>query len=271
MRKQGSNRARRTNFFSPINRFSFDFPAFRADEKLHRRTTVRMGIRVVQRAVAPPSPYLFNPGVKSVPVKERQNKHKITLFGCKSAPLESKCVKESSSSSNNKSRSVEVGLEMNRLKKYDDRNGNGDDRSEVSPKTKARKVNDENDDEEEEQLAEERREQTKQQSNRLNDNDSELGLEIRTPTHVTFKDNETTENDEGPVDRVQSEPSNPTDNGDDKREVEGDPTTVKPIVDTACCENEVNYFLSFSFFNSQLLVRKIVKLRFVVNVSLLLE
>lgn len=38
----------------------FPFTADRVDEKLHRRTTVRMGIRVVQRALAPPSPRQFN-------------------------------------------------------------------------------------------------------------------------------------------------------------------------------------------------------------------
>ncbi|CAH0559664.1 unnamed protein product [Brassicogethes aeneus] len=72
---------------------SYDIRAYvadRADEKLHRRTTVRMGIRVVQRAYAPPSPYLYVPGGggKTGKEKAKQNK-KALLFGCKSSPLES--------------------------------------------------------------------------------------------------------------------------------------------------------------------------------------
>lgn len=41
---------------------------------------------MVQRAIPPPSPYLYNPGSKGA-VKER-TKHKMALFSCKSAPLE---------------------------------------------------------------------------------------------------------------------------------------------------------------------------------------
>ncbi|KAK4883485.1 hypothetical protein RN001_006804 [Aquatica leii] len=73
---------------------SYDVRAYIAeklDEKLHRRTTVRMGIRVVQRAAAPPSPYLFNPsGTTPTLSKQQRNKngHKIPLFTCKSAPLQ---------------------------------------------------------------------------------------------------------------------------------------------------------------------------------------
>ncbi|KAF2894352.1 hypothetical protein ILUMI_11830 [Ignelater luminosus] len=66
------------------------------DEKLHRRTTVRMGIRVVQRAAAPPSPYLFNPtGTQNVSKQRSKNGHKIPLFSCKSAPLQTRLHVES--------------------------------------------------------------------------------------------------------------------------------------------------------------------------------
>lgn len=60
--------------------FSF-FSADRVDEKLHRRTTVRMGIRVVQRALAPPSPRQFNlSGPSAFSTKDRS---KRKTFGCK--------------------------------------------------------------------------------------------------------------------------------------------------------------------------------------------
>ncbi|KAK5650679.1 hypothetical protein RI129_001708 [Pyrocoelia pectoralis] len=73
---------------------SYDVRAYIAeklDEKLHRRTTVRMGIRVVQRAAAPPSPYLFNPAGtgQNLPKQRNKNGHKIPLFACKSVPLSS--------------------------------------------------------------------------------------------------------------------------------------------------------------------------------------
>lgn len=48
-----------------------------------------MGIRVVQRAFAPPSPYLYVPGGSGKTCKERAKQNrKILLFGCKSAPLD---------------------------------------------------------------------------------------------------------------------------------------------------------------------------------------
>lgn len=51
------------------------FSAERADEKLHRRTTVRMGIRVVQRAYAPPSPHMYVPGGGARTNKVNNEKH----------------------------------------------------------------------------------------------------------------------------------------------------------------------------------------------------
>ncbi|XP_017771215.1 PREDICTED: arrestin homolog isoform X2 [Nicrophorus vespilloides] len=65
---------------------SYDVRAYvadRADEKFHRKTTVRMGIRVVQRVFAPPSPYGYDPMASTT-----SGSGKTTLFGCKSAPLE---------------------------------------------------------------------------------------------------------------------------------------------------------------------------------------
>lgn len=189
-----------------------------------------MGIRVVQRAFAPPSPYLYNPGGKCTTIttsatKER-HKHKITLFGCKSAPLESKTLKQSP---NNKSRSVEVGLEMNtRLKNKKI--------EEDSPNL--RRENDDNQQQHATLTSKEEDRHTdgdasKNEPCRLTEN-TELPLEIKTPTHVTFMDNSTSndvENDES-LNRVQSK-TNPdqfdTDNAEDK------------TADIAsCCENEVS-------------------------------
>ncbi|CAH1153921.1 unnamed protein product [Phaedon cochleariae] len=50
-----------------------------------------MGIRVVQRAFAPPSPDMYAPGIakKSCRGKDKQHR-KALLFGCRSAPLETK-------------------------------------------------------------------------------------------------------------------------------------------------------------------------------------
>nr|XP_023024916.1 uncharacterized protein LOC111512985 [Leptinotarsa decemlineata] len=61
----------------------------KVDEKLHRRSTVRMGIRVVQRAFAPPAPEMYDPGStgRKRRDKSKQNR-KSLLFGCRSAPLE---------------------------------------------------------------------------------------------------------------------------------------------------------------------------------------
>lgn len=64
------------------------------DEKLHRSSTVRMGIRVVQRAFAPPSPNSYIPGGPGRTNKERakQNKKNL-LFNCKSSPMPLKCAR----------------------------------------------------------------------------------------------------------------------------------------------------------------------------------
>ncbi|KAL1490953.1 hypothetical protein ABEB36_011621 [Hypothenemus hampei] len=69
---------------------SYDIRAYvaeRIDEKLHKRTTVRMGIRVVQRAFAPPSPYRYVPGGGKTTKEQAKINKKVLLFGCKSAPL----------------------------------------------------------------------------------------------------------------------------------------------------------------------------------------
>lgn len=53
-----------------------------------------MGIRVVQRAFAPPSPYLYNPGGEGRTCKEKAKQNmKALLSGCKSAPLEATFTK----------------------------------------------------------------------------------------------------------------------------------------------------------------------------------
>ncbi|XP_030764416.1 arrestin homolog [Sitophilus oryzae] len=83
---------------------SFLSPAERMDEKLHKRTTVRMGIRVVQRAFAPPSPYRYVPGYGGRTTKEQAKfNRKALLFGCKSAPLDNRFF-----AAQGKSRSVEA-------------------------------------------------------------------------------------------------------------------------------------------------------------------
>lgn len=92
---------------------SYDVRAYvaeRADEKLHRRTTVRMGIRVVQRAIAPPCPSLYNPQIGE---KDR-SKSKITLFGCRSAPVESKMMAQSPQS---KAKAFEANFGNNQIMK----------------------------------------------------------------------------------------------------------------------------------------------------------
>lgn len=66
----------------PLRQSILSFPVDRADEKLHRRTTVRMGIRVVQRAYPPPSPTLFNiEGPSAFGPKDRSKNRK--MFGCR--------------------------------------------------------------------------------------------------------------------------------------------------------------------------------------------
>lgn len=66
------------------------FQAERMEEKLHKRTTVRMGIRVVQRAFAPPSPYRYSPGTGKTSKEQAKINRKALLFGCKSAPIENR-------------------------------------------------------------------------------------------------------------------------------------------------------------------------------------
>lgn len=65
------------------------------DEKLHRRSTVRMGIKVIQRAFAPPSPYFYVPGALSRISKgtSKQNK-KTLLFNCRSRSRDQKYINE---------------------------------------------------------------------------------------------------------------------------------------------------------------------------------
>ncbi|KRT78471.1 hypothetical protein AMK59_7670, partial [Oryctes borbonicus] len=105
---------------------SYDVRAYiaeRIDEKIHRRTTVKMGIRVIQRAFAPPSPYLYSPG-GPMPSSRERCKQKITLFACQTTPLETKQTTTNSE---------EVRLTMNRV--YD--GGNTDvnsRRTSITPK-----------------------------------------------------------------------------------------------------------------------------------------
>lgn len=190
-----------------------------------------MGIRVVQRAFAPPSPYLYNPGGKCTTitssVKER-HKHKITLFGCKSAPLESKTLKQSP---NNKSRSVEVGLEVNtraKSKKLDEDSPNLQRENNESQQSKKLTLCGE-----EQVLDADKRYNG---HSRLQDN-TDLTLEIKTPTHVTFKDkSDVVENDDS-LNRVQSKTQT------DQSEYDKDNAEDKPTTDMAsCCENEVSKF-----------------------------
>ncbi|KAF7266250.1 hypothetical protein GWI33_020404 [Rhynchophorus ferrugineus] len=87
---------------------SYDVRAYVAekiDEKLHKRTTVRMGIRVVQRAFAPPSPYRYVPGGGRTTKEQAKLNRKALLFGCKSAPLDNRFF-----TSQGKSKSVEAVL-----------------------------------------------------------------------------------------------------------------------------------------------------------------
>lgn len=48
-----------------------------------------MGIRVVQRALPPPPPFLYSPGGPTPSPKQR-NRYKMTLFSSRSVPLEAK-------------------------------------------------------------------------------------------------------------------------------------------------------------------------------------
>ncbi|GJQ72588.1 hypothetical protein Trydic_g1253 [Trypoxylus dichotomus] len=104
--------------------------AERIDEKIHRRTTVRMGIRVIQRAFAPPSPYLYSPG-GPMPSSRDKYKQKITLFGCQTTPLETTDTRLLKQTTTN---SEEVRLTMNRV--YES-SGNADvnsRRASIAPK-----------------------------------------------------------------------------------------------------------------------------------------
>ncbi|XP_044757226.1 arrestin homolog isoform X2 [Coccinella septempunctata] len=78
---------------------SYDVRAYiaeTADEKFHRRGTVRMGIRVVQRAFAPPSPYEYIPGGSQKTNRDRAKEHRKALLGggleVKFTPRESPCI-----------------------------------------------------------------------------------------------------------------------------------------------------------------------------------
>ncbi|ENN81962.1 hypothetical protein YQE_01673, partial [Dendroctonus ponderosae] len=74
---------------------SYDVRAYvaeRIDEKLHKRTTVRMGIRVVQRAFAPPSPYQYVPGGGKTSKEQAKMNRKALLFGCKSEPFQNRLL-----------------------------------------------------------------------------------------------------------------------------------------------------------------------------------
>nr|XP_022900027.1 phosrestin-2-like [Onthophagus taurus] len=99
---------------------SYDVRAYIADkieEKLQRRATVRMGIRVVQRAFAPPSPYLYSPS----PAKEKR--HKLALFCSKSVPTSTDVTQHFATSQQHlqlqsntpRAATSEIQLEMRRL------------------------------------------------------------------------------------------------------------------------------------------------------------
>ncbi|XP_072386467.1 arrestin homolog [Diabrotica undecimpunctata] len=81
----------------------YDFRAYvdRVDEKLLRRSTIRMGIRVVQRAFAPPSPHLYVPGGSGKTGRERaKHNRKALLFGLKTTPMDVTCPKSEKESKN---------------------------------------------------------------------------------------------------------------------------------------------------------------------------
>lgn len=139
-----------------------------------------MGIRVVQRAIAPPSPNLYN--------AKGMTPHKVALFGCRSTTLESKVLAQSPQ---NKSRSMEVGLEMSRLKTID--TTMKDEKGELSKSPmqttseksilKERGAGDAKNDENMQQI----------------DDEQEIDIikeENKTPSHVTFKDKNSTEVDD---------------------------------------------------------------------------
>ncbi|XP_076259254.1 phosrestin-2 isoform X2 [Rhynchophorus ferrugineus] len=91
---------------------SYDVRAYVAekiDEKLHKRTTVRMGIRVVQRAFAPPSPYRYVPGGGRTTKEQAKLNRKALLFGCKSAPLDNRFFTSQETTPNHSATSKQGG------------------------------------------------------------------------------------------------------------------------------------------------------------------
>ncbi|XP_060526182.1 phosrestin-2-like isoform X2 [Cylas formicarius] len=74
------------------------------DEGHQKRAMIRMGIRVVQRAFAPPSPKHYAPGAGRTTKEQAKQNRKALLYGCRSAPLELKFANDPAS----KSRSVET-------------------------------------------------------------------------------------------------------------------------------------------------------------------
>lgn len=190
-----------------------------------------MGIRVVQRAFAPPSPHLYNPGGTNGTTKDR-NKHKITLFGCKSAPLESKSLTQSPQT---KSRSVEVGLEMSRTKGRQipaaDNEGVQKNSTRLTAETGI----------------------TGQEIDRES-TESEPPVEIRTPSHVTFKESETTNGreDDGSS-ATQKAETDPEDTIHTNESAKQCPATME----SGCNENEVrplNFFASLTTLSRLFLI-----------------
>ncbi|KAG5869613.1 hypothetical protein JTB14_031792 [Gonioctena quinquepunctata] len=90
------NRSRLDDRNAPSTSQMIEAPEDKADEKLHRRSTVRMGIRVVQRAFAPPAPDMYVPGGHGRTCREKAKENrKALLFGCKSAPVDVNLTKNS--------------------------------------------------------------------------------------------------------------------------------------------------------------------------------
>ncbi|KAF5270285.1 hypothetical protein FQA39_LY08396 [Lamprigera yunnana] len=156
---------------------SNNLQAEKLEEKLHRRTTVRMGIRVVQRAAAPPSPLFFNPS-GTIPnlSKQQRNKngHKILLFACKSVPLQSNFDKDenlhyrqTSPKSELKNSKLNIKNELSLCDEDEDRD-NGNSCKQISK-------------------TDERQRTSISASEAENKSFQEI-ITSRTPTHVSFKD-----------------------------------------------------------------------------------
>ncbi|XP_031334631.1 phosrestin-1-like [Photinus pyralis] len=169
---------------------SYDVRAYIAeklDEKLHRRTTVRMGIRVVQRAAAPPSPYIFNPANigQHLPKQRSKNGHKIPLFACKSVPLTSNIAthnldEDRKPSSGTDARNVKLNL------KNESESSNGRNiEKELSPENEC-KVEAENNPDSDVMDCLLARSETEQYTKNKSSPEGISGN--RTPTHVSFKD-----------------------------------------------------------------------------------